>query len=65
MGEEVIFNINIKSFYKLIEEVFIVSFNLLKIILIGSLNKFLSLFILIASTLTVYRFRGIKEGFIY
>ena len=65
MGEEIILNTSAKSFYKLIKEIFIISFNLLKVILISSLNKFLSLFILIASTLIVYRFKGIKEDFIY
>ena len=65
MGEEIILNINIKNFYKLIEGVFIISFNLLKIILINSLSKFLFLFIFIIFILIIYRFRGIKESFIY
>ena len=65
MGKKIIFNTSIKSLYKLIKGVFIVSFNLLKIILISSFNKFLFLFILIASTLIVYRFGSIKGGFIY
>ena len=65
MREEVVLNINAKSLYKLIEEVFIVSFNLLKVILISNLNKFLFLLIFIISTLIVYRFKSIKRGFIY
>ena len=65
MKEEVVFNTNAKSFYKLIEEVFIIFFNLLKAILIDSLNKFLSLFIFIASTLIIYKFKDIKKNFIY
>ena len=65
MREEVIFNTNIKNLYKLIKRVFIISFNLLKIILINNLNKFLFLLIFIAFTLIVYRFKDIKKGFIY
>ena len=65
MEEKVVFNTSIKSFYKLIRGVFIVSFNLLKVILINSFNKFLFLFIFIAFTLIIYKFKSIKRDFIY
>ena len=65
MREEIIFNTSAKNLYKLIKKIFIVFFNLLKVILIDSLNKFLFLFILIASILIIYRFKNIRRGFIY
>ena len=62
VGEEVALNTGAEGLHKSMGGVFIVSFNLLKAMLAGSLSEFPSSLTLIASTSTAYGSGGIGGG---